>query len=148
MNTQRISIKNNTNQYVDIRLVQQICELILQIESESQNEAAELGVCFVTDEEIRKLNKQYFGRDKITDILSFASEFEEVNYLGELIINLDLVSRLEQKAIYQELVALLVHGVLHLLGYDHINTKEGEIMRSKEKVITNKILEVLDHNGK
>ena len=80
----------------------------------------EVTVVFVEPREIKRLNAEFRGKDKVTDILSFASE--DPDSLGELVLCLDVIRRqsldtgLSERG---ELGYMLVHGVLHLLGYDH-----------------------------
>jgi probable rRNA maturation factor len=80
-----------------------------------------IGVSFVDDAEIRRLNRVYRQKDAVTDVLSFASDFSEhTGYLGDVIISFDQAARqAEGGDIELELIDLLVHGMLHILGYDH-----------------------------
>ena len=89
--------------------------------------------------EIQALNKQFRGKDKPTNVLSFPSQLpqiaQEEAYLGDLIICADIV---EQEAIAQHKsfaahwAHMLVHGILHLQGYDHINNDQAEGMEALE----------------
>ena len=93
-------------------------------------------IIFVTKEEIHELNKQYRGVDRVTDVISFALEdvndvsLTDVRVLGDIYICID---RMKEQAIEynhsetRELSFLTVHGLLHLLGYDH-QTKEEEVV--------------------
>ncbi len=92
----------------------------LKKKTNTQLNKKELSVVFVTHKQMQKLNKDFRSKDKVTDILSF-SGFGE-NDLGELVLCGDLVKKqameLDLKT-NEELGYLLIHGVLHLLGYDH-----------------------------
>lgn len=116
------------------------------LESENVDEKnKELSVSFVTEEEIRALNRDHRGVDKITDVLSFPQfggageipDFEEVS-LGDVVICGD---RARQQAgefghsLEREIVYLFTHGVLHLLGYDHEDEKERIRMRKREEEV-------------
>ena len=89
----------------------------------------EFSVHFVSDEEIRTLNREYRDRDEATDILTFAMNDgegfivpEEEEDLGDLFISLESMRRNAQEfgvSEEEELKRLLLHGVMHLLGYDH-----------------------------
>jgi probable rRNA maturation factor len=85
---------------------------------------AELSIVLVSDAQIRKLNKLYRNKDKPTDVLSFPIG-EKVNgwlILGDIVISVDTAKRQAQGLGYsleEELKRLLVHGLVHLLGYDH-----------------------------
>lgn len=89
---------------------------------------AELTIVVTGDEEIRALNRQYRGLDAPTDVLSFGEEHveaaaDETFYLGDVIISYPHAAAQAQAAghaVADELVLLVVHGVLHLLGHDHV----------------------------
>ena len=105
----------------------------------------ELSVTFVSAERIRTLNREYRFKDESTDILSFvANEGEfggiETPVLGDLVISVD---DLKENCDYfsvemsEELIRLLVHGTLHLLGWDHTTNDQSEPMLvMQEKVVT------------
>lgn len=94
----------------------------------------------VDNKEIQKLNLQFRDKDYATDVLSFPSL--EKQYLGEIFISKDKV--IEQSAEYghsleREFAFLLVHGILHLLGYDHHTSIEEKIMFGKQNEILKKL---------
>ncbi|EGU44837.1 putative metalloprotease [Vibrio ichthyoenteri ATCC 700023] len=102
---------------------------------------AEVTVRIVDEQESHQLNLEYRGKDKPTNVLSFPFEVPEgmeMDLLGDLIICRQVV---EQEAIEQDKPALVhwahmvVHGSLHLLGYDHIEDDEAEEMESLETEI-------------
>jgi probable rRNA maturation factor len=104
---------------------------------------AELSIVLCDDSTIHPLNRDYRGKDKSTDVLSFAQregEFAllEDNLLGDVIISIETTRRQaneREHSVETELRVLLVHGILHLLGYDHIEDDEAEIMEAKEREI-------------
>lgn len=104
---------------------------------------AELSIVLCDDATIHPLNRDYRGKDKPTDVLSFAQRegefaFLEDNLLGDVIISMDTTIRQAQERRHStetELRVLLVHGILHLLGYDHIEDDEAEVMEAKEREI-------------
>lgn len=102
----------------------------------------ELTVVFTNDSEIHKLNKKYRAKDKATDVLSFSHIENGVSAwekgLGEIIISLDTTKKQAKEykvTVQQELLRLLIHGTLHLFGYDHekVSAKEASRMRNLEK---------------
>lgn len=105
----------------------------------------EISVSFVTNEEIKLLNKEYRGIDKETDVLSFPliedfnADFKEHVYpLGDIVISIDKVeeqSKLYKHSFKREIAFLTVHSILHLLGYTHETTKEEEEMFSRQEEI-------------
>jgi probable rRNA maturation factor len=105
-----------------------------------------LSVLLTGDQQIREFNSRYRGVDKATDVLAFPTDFEdpdlETRYLGDLIIS---VPRARQGArdrghqLGEELQLLVIHGVLHLAGYDH-QTQEGkEAMWSLQEQILSRL---------
>ena len=124
---------------------------------EQCEEEFEVSISFVNNQEMRKLNKEYRNIDKETDVLSFPlaefieeelnTEDEDAEYIEEEIALGDIVISME-KAVEQseeyghsfkrELAFLLVHGMLHLLGYDHDEeASEGEMFDKQEEILKN-----------
>ncbi|MHB0976272.1 MAG: rRNA maturation RNase YbeY [Candidatus Aquicultorales bacterium] len=120
-------------------LVRSLAERVL--ESEDVPEAAELSIAFVETEEMRRLNKTYRGIDDATDVLSFPMEKEAVPggepfLVGDVVIAPEIARIQAEEAGHSydaEIGLLLVHGIFHLLGYDHQNPEEGEEMERKER---------------
>lgn len=111
---------------------------------EGVNRSTEMSVSFVGKERIRQLNAEHRGIDRPTDVLSFPCDDPdevpdgETIFLGDLIIAPEIV--LEQSRDYGtgyegELSLLVTHGMLHLLGYDHIEDAEAEEMERREREI-------------
>lgn len=104
----------------------------------------ELSVNFVDSEEIRLLNRDYRGKDKSTDVLSFPQEesLEELlaqsyQVVGDIVINMDRVREQAEElghSIQRELVYLTLHSFYHLLGYDHEEEEDKTMMREKEEI--------------
>ncbi len=92
-----------------------------------------VNIIFSPDEQVRILNRDYRGLDKVTDVLSF--DWEEPDFAGEIFIANPQAKRQSKRfnnTYYNELRRLIVHGILHLCGYDHMKTGERKIMRAKE----------------
>jgi probable rRNA maturation factor len=91
--------------------------------------------CLLTnDEEIRTLNKQFRKKDKTTDVLSFPA-LPESGDLGDIAISVDRAvaqAREHGHTVEQEIEILILHGLLHLLGYDH-ETDEGRMARAERR---------------
>ncbi len=101
---------------------------------------SEVSITLVDDKQIHKLNKQYRGMDKPTNVLSF--ELRDKVLLGDIFISLDTVKREAKEAgisVEEHTAHMIVHGMLHLQGYDHIKDKEAKIMESKEIQILKKL---------
>lgn len=90
----------------------------------------EIAVSYISDDEIRRLNRMYRGKDAVTDVLSFASGFPEQSHeLGDVLISYDqAVRQAENGDVELECTDLVVHGILHVLGYDHERAEDAERM--------------------
>ena len=119
------------------------------IQSEGYGEEAEVSLVFVDDAYIRGLNQQYRGLDNPTDVLSFAMQEgepvpgeEEELLLGDVVISLQAAERQALEyghSFRREAAFLTVHGVLHLLGYDHQAEEERLVMRKKEEDVLDRL---------
>lgn len=133
-------------------LVSQVVEKVLAYEE--CEEAYEVSISFVDNEEMRSLNSEYRGIDKETDVLSFPmvefveddleEEEEDAEYIDEEIALGDIVISMERAmeqsedyghSFERELAFLLVHGMLHLLGYDHEDEPAEKEMFEKQEAI-------------
>lgn len=114
-------------------------------------ETAEVSVTLTDNAYIHELNKRYRGVDRPTDVLSFALNESrepetlggpEVDVLGDLVIS---VERAEAQArdyghsLRREMAFLTVHGMLHLLGYDHMEEEEREEMETEQRLVMEKL---------
>ncbi len=91
------------------------------------------------DDEIRRLNRQYRCIDKVTDVLSFPSGEKE--FLGDIAISLERADKQAEEfdhSLEREVAFLVAHSMLHLFGYDHMDRKEEEEIRSKQREILKK----------
>ena len=101
--------------------------------------AGDVELVFVNDDEMRKINHEHRGIDKATDVLSFPYEQVSGGLMGSVVISTDTANRVASElghSIECEIALLFLHGVLHILGYDH--EIDGGQMRQKEK-------EVIEH---
>jgi probable rRNA maturation factor len=108
-----------------------------------------VSLCFISDSEIKKINKKYRGIDKATDVLSFALSADNKfispsgsDVLGEIFISYNQAkkqSEIYNCSIEEELAFLFIHGILHLMGYDHETDKDEKIMKEFENNILKKI---------
>lgn len=105
-----------------------------------QQPQAELSLALVTDREIHTLNLQYRKKDKPTDVLSFPlADKLQPQLLGDVIISVETAARQAQRrghSLREELQTLLIHGILHLLGYNHeVSRSEAIRMHKKEREV-------------
>ena len=112
-------------------LISSTWKKILRTEKPPKNRGINIVLC--SDYRIRKLNQKYRAKDKATDVLSFC--FEDPEILGEIYISLQRAAVQARRfgvSYESELNRLFVHGIFHLLGYDHIEEKDRELMEKKE----------------
>jgi len=99
-------------------------------------EERSLGIRFAGDREVRRVNRTFRGKDKPTDVLSFPGAPEDNGHLGDILISLPTARR-QAKAVGQpverELKVLLLHGILHCMGYDH-ETDDGTMERLEKRL--------------
>ncbi len=105
-----------------------------------------LNIVIVDNKKIQEINKTYRNKDAVTDVISFAFEevndvnYDNVRFLGEIYISYErCVSQASEygHSVKREFCYLAVHGLLHLLGYDHINEEDKKVMRALEEEILN-----------
>ncbi|NLG81018.1 MAG: rRNA maturation RNase YbeY [Bacilli bacterium] len=123
------------------------------MKTENIDKYYEVSVVFVTKERIQEINRTYRGIDRVTDVISFAllddeddiifeDDEEEITVLGDIFICLEVMK--EQAKEYghsekRELAFLALHGLLHLLGYDHDTPMEEKEMFAKQDYILNNL---------
>ena len=133
-----IEINNLTNFPVDKKSFSQVAKFVLKGENK---ESEKISLAFVEKEEIEKLNKTFRKKNKPTDVLSF--ELNEEGCLGEIVICPDIVKENAKKygvSVNYEINKVFIHGILHLLGYDHEKSEEEAlIMEQKQEKYLSKI---------
>ncbi len=144
-----IEVFNETDEALDKEL-KELKELLVRVVEKENLGDVLFNVIIVDNEAIKKINSEYRHIDRETDVISFALEDEEtlvnpsgVRILGDIYISIDKVrsQALEYgHSFKRELSFLAVHGLLHLLGYDHMTKEDEEKMFKKQE-------EVLSSNG-
>ena len=140
-----IEIINETNEEINIKDLNNVINYALKYEKVNN---AILNVIIIDNERIHAINKEYRGIDRPTDVISFALEDDKTfiktdfRVLGDIYISIDKVY--EQADMYghsfrRELSFLTVHGVLHLLGYDHMKKEDELVMFKKQEDILNEL---------
>jgi probable rRNA maturation factor len=121
--------------------------------------SAELGILFVGDQRMRGLNRRYLGKDRTTDVLAFAMREActphasrlTPDMLGDVVISIPTALRQAKEArrsLDEELACLLVHGTLHLCGYDHERSeKEARRMHRRERMVLRSIARLPKRSG-
>ena len=105
-----------------------------------------LNVVIVDNNKIKEINKEYRGIDAVTDVISFAFEevddvkYDSIRFLGEIYISYERCKEQASEfghSVRREFSYLAVHGLLHLLGYDHMSEDDKKVMRALEEEILN-----------
>lgn len=109
-------------------------------------EGAIFNIIFVTSEKIHEINKEYRNVDRVTDVISFALEdsiegyVEEIRMLGDIYICVEKMkeqAELYNHSVLREMCFLTTHGLLHLLGYDHMEEDDEKVMFSLQEELLN-----------
>ena len=124
----QIVFENNTQHKIDISFIQKVA---------SELTDKEIELIFTTDKEMKDINFNTRGIDKSTDVLSFP--YDEMPHvpLGSIVISSNFVedkAKLYKHSFEDEFALLFIHGILHLLGYDH-ETDSGEHRKKEEELI-------------
>ena len=141
----KIEVFNQTN--YDIAELKDIKTVLEYAVKKEKLKNVEVNVIIVDNNYLHELNKHYRGIDRETDVITFALEDDnqvingsDVRPLGDIYISID---RAKQQAIdynhsfKREIIFLAVHGFYHLLGYDHMNKEDEEIMFGKQEAVLN-----------
>ena len=143
-----VTIYNNTNEEFPYQeIIEKVVNKAFEIE---RVKSASCSIIIVDNNYIHALNKEYRGIDRATDVISFALEDDDsivipnnIRLLGDIYISLDKAEEQAKEyehSLERELCFLAVHGIYHLLGYDHENKEDAEIMFKKQE-------EVLEYYG-
>lgn len=130
-------------------LIRRACIAVLR-EEKFQGDA-EVSVTFVDNDQIRRLNAKFRDKDSETDVLSFPmgenGEYDlnpstGAKLLGDVVLSMEKAAEQAQEyehSFEREVCYLTVHSMLHLLGYDHMNSEEKAVMRMKEETVMSQI---------
>ena len=144
-------IANDTNEDLDLKLIRERAEKTIKevLRLENIKENTEVSLSIVDRETIHKLNKDYRDVDRETDVLSFPMDEETFDnegnpliLLGDIVICLDVAKAQAADfghSLEREIMYLICHSTLHLLGYDHIEEADKKVMRLKEKEVMKKL---------
>ena len=136
-------VNNTSNEILDLEVINGYVKFLVKKEKLKQ---AYFNIIFVDNEEIRQINSKYRNIDRVTDVISFALEDyqdivkENIRMLGDIYISLDKAyeQALEYNhGVLREICFLITHGLLHLLGYDHMTKEEEAIMFKKQEELLN-----------
>ena len=137
-------IINNTNK--EIKEIEKLKKYMNFVIKKLELNEAIFNIIFVSNEKINEINKEYRHTDRVTDVISFALEdnpdvvYDSFRLLGDIYIAIDVAY--DQAVEYnhsreREVCFLATHGLLHLLGFDHMTVEEEKIMFSKQEELLN-----------
>lgn len=139
----QFEVYNETKEKIPIEEVKKFLNFALKYEN---LENVNFNVIFTDNKQIRQINKEYRNIDRETDVISFALEdneeitFEFGRLLGDIYISVDKIKSQAEEYGHsekREMLFLCIHGLLHLLGYDHMTKEDEEIMFKKQELILN-----------
>ncbi len=137
----------NKKRKIDLSRLEKVAETALKTLGKRRYE---ITVTFVSNQKIRAVNRKYLKRDRSTDVISFGYAGQgdynkEMKYfLGDVIVSTDKAFQNSGKygtTIFEETALYVIHGILHLSGYDDISEKDRIVMRRKENVLLQKVKE-------
>ena len=137
---------SDVQEFMDEEKINEFVDMILEHEKLENTENTYVSFLITTNDIIQNINSEYRGKDTPTDVISFAyNETENIgpfDILGDIIISAEKVT--EQAKEYghsteREFYYVLCHGMLHLLGYDHIDDEDKKVMREKEEELLKEI---------
>ena len=137
-------IINNTNK--EIKEIEKLKKYMNFVIEKLELKEAIFNIIFVSNEKIHEINKEYRHTDRVTDVISFALEdnqdvvYQDFRLLGDIYIAIDVAY--DQAIEYnhsreREVCFLATHGLLHLLGYDHMTEEEEKIMFKEQEELLN-----------
>jgi probable rRNA maturation factor len=139
-----IDISIEAGDWPQERTLRRIAERAVQAAEEvaqgDRQSCGELSLLFTNNETIRSLNKDFRGKNKPTNVLSFPQN--SCNLLGDVILASETVreeARLAGKPLEDHMAHLIIHGFLHLLGHDHQKDEEAELMEAYERAALAKL---------
>jgi len=141
-----IEVFNLTNEDLEKDL-NELKKFLINVATDEKLGNVIFNVIIVDNNKIHEINKEYRGIDRETDVISFALEDDktfnttDVRMLGDIYISIDKVrSQAEEygHSFKRELYFLSIHGLLHLLGYDHMKKEDEEVMFGKQEEILNR----------
>jgi probable rRNA maturation factor len=108
------------------------------------SQKTQLSIVFVNDQIMKEINYQFRGKNSTTDVLTFPlnEKLNDTYLLGEIIISIDKAKKDAQLfgiTLFREIMILLIHGITHLLGFDHETDQQEDSMKSIENLLINQI---------
>ena len=140
-------IHNYTDKYkFNNNLINTLIKSIINSEGREINS---INLILTDDEFLRKMKKKYFKQDVYTDVISFNLEGPNENIEGEIYISMDRIienAKLLKSSIDMELKRIMIHGILHLIGYeDQTNSQKENMTKLENKYLAMNLKKVINH---
>ncbi len=139
----KIQVINRTKNKIDVDKIVELSNNILSEENLLEKNSY-INIVITDDEEMTEYNKKFRNKDGPTDVLSFEYGLNEET-IGDIVVSYETVARQAPEynnSMETELYLMIIHGILHLLGYDHEkNEKEAKIMFDKQDYYSSKYIE-------
>jgi rRNA maturation RNase YbeY len=139
-------LRRATGRKIPSRRLKRVAQVLLRL---ARREDAELSLVLIGNAEMQRLNARFRHKDYPTDVLSFPAANNlptEARLLGDVIISVDKAAaqaKEQRRTFDQEMVTLLIHGIVHLLGYDHERSaREARRMRRLEKKMARQLCDL------
>ena len=139
-------LRRATGRKIPSRRLKRVAQVLLRL---ARREDAELSLVLIGNAEMQRLNARFRHKDYPTDVLSFPAANNlptEARLLGDVIISVDKAAaqaKEQRRTFEQEMVTLLIHGIVHLLGYDHERSaREARRMRRLEKKMARQLCDL------
>lgn len=139
--TIHLHVRSSDKDQIDKKALIQAAQAVLDVLD--RNGDQEVSIIITDDEQLRQLNRNFRGSDETTDVLAFPMAQVDPDsgklYLGDILISLEQAkaqAKLHGNSLKDELQLLVVHGTLHLLGYDHVDPVDKDRMwEAQEKIL-------------
>ena len=137
-----VCVRNECGRDLDTAPLIEAVRATLRMHGDNNSRDGRVSIVLTSDERVRNLNRRYRGIDRVTDILSFPAMphgiVEEESVLGDLVLATPWASRQADRAghkMMDDLVLLVVHGTLHLLGFTHSDERGSDAMRAAQVAV-------------
>ncbi|HEX4129004.1 MAG TPA: rRNA maturation RNase YbeY [Pirellulales bacterium] len=131
----QIAVANDCSAAIDARSLRAAVEIVLR---DAAIPAATISIAVVDDATIRDLNARYLAHDDETDVLSFVLDHSADGLDGEIVVSADTAERVAAEldvSAAEELLLYVIHGALHLVGYDDLDPARQAVMRCREQEV-------------
>ena len=138
-------ISQNEDYQIEDKLIDKLNDAFTIICDEEKLSECSINLKILNDHEMKNLNNKFRNKDSSTNVLSFTNEdisMEVTGNIGDIAINYEYVQRESKeynKSFDSHMIHMLIHGIYHILGFDHENDETADIMENKEIILLEKL---------